>query len=115
MRRLASLVVLAFAMVALVGVPTAAHDRDHDSLRHWRTPSFAVLVSSARQGGTMLIAARVSPPRGHRHRMKEMLAELSATAEQLANVVRRWMTDQPIVDDPTLPGRARVFLMPAEG
>ena len=35
--------------------------------------------------------------------------------EQLANVVRRWMADQPIVDDPTLPGRARVFLMPDEG
>ena len=35
--------------------------------------------------------------------------------EQLANVVRRWMADQPIVDDPTLPGRARVFLLPAQG
>ncbi len=34
--------------------------------------------------------------------------------EQLANVVRRWMTDQPIIDDPTVPGRARVFLNPAE-
>ncbi|HEX5040142.1 MAG TPA: alpha/beta hydrolase [Candidatus Limnocylindria bacterium] len=33
--------------------------------------------------------------------------------EQLANVVRRWMADQPIEDDPTLPGRARVFLRPA--
>ena len=35
--------------------------------------------------------------------------------EQLANVVRSWMADQPIVDDPTAPGRARVFLRPAEG
>jgi pimeloyl-ACP methyl ester carboxylesterase len=35
--------------------------------------------------------------------------------EQLANVVRRWMTGEPIVDDPTVPGRARVFLRPAEG
>ena len=32
--------------------------------------------------------------------------------EQLANVVRSWMADQPIVDDPAVPGRARVFLMP---
>ena len=35
--------------------------------------------------------------------------------EQLANVVRSWMADRPIVDDPTVPGRARVFLTPAEG
>ena len=35
--------------------------------------------------------------------------------EQLANVVRSWMADEPIVDDPALPGRARVFLRPAEG
>ena len=35
--------------------------------------------------------------------------------EQLANVVRSWMADEPIVDDPSLPGRARVFLRPAEG
>ena len=35
--------------------------------------------------------------------------------EQLANVVRSWMADRPIVDDPTAPGRARVFLNPAEG
>ena len=34
--------------------------------------------------------------------------------EQLANVVRSWMADRPIVDDPTLPGRARIFLTPAE-
>ena len=32
--------------------------------------------------------------------------------EQLANVIRSWMADQPIVDDPTLPGGARVFLTP---
>lgn len=35
--------------------------------------------------------------------------------EQLANVIRSWMAGQPIVDDPTVPGRARVFLTPAEG
>lgn len=35
--------------------------------------------------------------------------------EQLANVVRSWMADRPIVDDPTAPGRARIFLTPAEG
>ena len=35
--------------------------------------------------------------------------------EQLANIVRCWMADQPIVDDRTVPGRARVFLRPAEG
>jgi len=80
MRRLASLVVLAFAMVAPVGVPAAAHDREHDPVRHGQTPSFAVLVGSARQGGTMLIAARVTPLRWHRHRAKAMPSELTATA-----------------------------------
>jgi pimeloyl-ACP methyl ester carboxylesterase len=35
--------------------------------------------------------------------------------EQLAHLVRSWMADQPITDDPTLPGRVRVFLKPAEG
>jgi len=66
MRRLASFVVLAFAMVALVGVPATAHEGDHDRVHHGKAPRFAVLVGSARQGGTMLIAARVSPPRWHR-------------------------------------------------
>ena len=35
--------------------------------------------------------------------------------EQLSNVIRSWMADEPIRDDPALPGRARVFLQPAEG
>ena len=35
--------------------------------------------------------------------------------EQLANVVRSWMADQPIVDDPAVPGRVEVFLRPAQG
>jgi hypothetical protein len=35
--------------------------------------------------------------------------------EQLSHVVRRWMADEPITDDPALPGRGRVFLKPAEG
>ena len=34
--------------------------------------------------------------------------------EQLSNVVRSWMADEPIVDDPALPGRVQVFLTPAE-
>ena len=80
MRRLASLVVLAFAMVALVGVPAAAHGRDHDRVRHGKAPSFAVLVGSARQGGTMLIAARVGPPRWHRHWTRAKARQLTATA-----------------------------------
>lgn len=79
MRRLASLVVLAFAMVALVGLPTAAHDRDHDRVRHERAPSFSVLVGSARQGGTMLIAARVSKSRWH-HRSDKKTEDVTATA-----------------------------------
>jgi pimeloyl-ACP methyl ester carboxylesterase len=32
--------------------------------------------------------------------------------EQLANVVRSWMADERIVDDPTAPGRVRVFRTP---
>ena len=32
--------------------------------------------------------------------------------EQPANVVRRWLRDEPIADDPTVPGRARVILTP---
>ena len=80
MRRLASLFVLAFAMVALVGLPTAAHDREHDRVRHKRAPSFAVLVGSARQGGTMLIAVRVGPPRWHHRRSRAKTKELTATA-----------------------------------
>jgi pimeloyl-ACP methyl ester carboxylesterase len=35
--------------------------------------------------------------------------------EQLANVVRSWMADRPIVDDPAAPGRVRVFLSPGTG
>jgi hypothetical protein len=80
MRRLASLFVLAFAMVALVGLPTAAHDREHDRVRHNRAPNFAVLVGSARQGGTMLIAVRVGPPRWHHRRSRAKAKELTATA-----------------------------------
>jgi hypothetical protein len=76
MRRLTSLLVLAFAMVALVGLPTAAHDR----VRHKRAPSFAVLVGSARQGGTMLIAVRVGPPRWHHRWSRAKARELTATA-----------------------------------
>lgn len=80
MRRLASLVVLVLAIVALVGVPAAGHGRGHHGSRHVRVPSFSVLVGSARQGGTMLIAAKVSPPRWHRRWKRSMTEELSATA-----------------------------------
>lgn len=80
MRRLASPIVLAIAIVALVGVPTAAHGRDHDRSGHGRATTFSVLVGSARQGGTMLIAAKVGPPRWHRSWKRSQTAELSATA-----------------------------------
>jgi hypothetical protein len=80
MRRLASIIVLAIAVVALVGVPVAAHGRGHDGSRHARVPSFSVLVGSARQGGTMLIAAKVSPPRWHRAWKRSMTSRLAATA-----------------------------------
>lgn len=35
--------------------------------------------------------------------------------EQLANVVRSWMSDRPILDDTTAPGRVRIFLTPSQG
>lgn len=81
MRRLASLLLLALTVVALVGVPAAAHGgRDHDRGRSTRPPSFSVLVGSARQGGTMLIAAKVHPPRRFRPWRVSEKDELSATA-----------------------------------
>lgn len=80
MRRLASLIVLTLAIVALVGMPTAGHGRGHDGPRHAKAPSFSVLVGSARQGGTMLIAVKVSPPRWHRSWKRSMTADLSAKA-----------------------------------
>jgi hypothetical protein len=80
MRRLASLFVLAFALVALVGAPVAGHGKDHEGPRHAGPPSFTVLVGSARQGGTMLIAARISPPRWHRHWKRSPMQAVSATA-----------------------------------
>jgi hypothetical protein len=80
MRRIAMFAVLVIATLALTGVPASAHGRDHGDRHRIRVPSFSVLVGSARQGGTLLIAAKVNPPRWHRKWSRTEVEELSATA-----------------------------------